>query len=603
VPIELVSQGDENALGFSLTFDSAVLSNPQAALGSGAGGGSLNVNASQAASGRLGLSLSLPTGQTFQAGARQIAVVTFTIAASAANATQIGFGDQPVFREVSSVAANVLPASYVGGAVTIAQGYEADVAPRPNGNGAVTTTDWVQIGRFAVGMEAAAPGSEFQRADCAPKETLGNGAVTTTDWVQAGRYAAGLDPLVPAGGPTAPSGFALNDLSSGAARHAANQAARIVRFAPASLERGQNGAVMLELEAQGGENALGFSLSFDPAQLRFLTAAPGRDASGATLNVNTSQAANGRIGVLLALPAGESLAAGVRQLVVLSFAAASSGASTSAPLTFGDQPVARELADVNARVVPASFNSGAVTLTRTVASVSAASFTGVELAPESIVAAFGSSLATEVRVATTIPLPTALAGTVVAVKDSAGTERLAPLFFVAPNQVNYLIPPGAAAGAATITVRSSDGTVSTGKATIVVVAPALFTANASGQGVAAAVALRVRANGAQVFEPIAQFDPAQNRIVPVPIELGPEGDQVFLILYGTGIKFRSSLSAVAASIGGVNSPALYAGAAEGFVGLDQLNLLLPRSLAGRGEVEIRLSADGKAANAATIRVK
>jgi hypothetical protein len=50
VPIELVAQGDENALGFSLTFDPAVLSNPQAALGSDASGATLNANTSHLAS-------------------------------------------------------------------------------------------------------------------------------------------------------------------------------------------------------------------------------------------------------------------------------------------------------------------------------------------------------------------------------------------------------------------------------------------------------------------------------------------------------------------------------------------------------------------------
>jgi uncharacterized protein (TIGR03437 family) len=189
------------------------------------------------------------------------------------------------------------------------------------------------------------------------------------------------------------------------------------------------------------------------------------------------------------------------------------------------------------------------------------------------------------------------------VKDSAGVERTAPLFFVAPNQINYLMPPGVASGSATITVTSADGALSTGEVNIASVAPALFTANSSGQGVAAAVALRVKPDGRQIFEPIAQFDPAQNRMVAIPIDLGPEGDQVFLILYGTGLRSRSSLSAVAARVGGMNSQVLYAGVAEGFVGLDQINLSLPRSLAGRGTVEVSLTVDGKQANPVTMAFK
>jgi uncharacterized protein (TIGR03437 family) len=605
VPVELVSQGDESAMGFSLTFDPAALSNPQVALGSDASGASLNPNTGQASQGRVGVVLSLPSGQTFSAGVRQVVVVNFTITANAmAGLTNIGFGDQPVPREISDPSANSLSANYTGNVVTITQGLEADVSPRPSGNGSVTVTDWVQIGRFVAGIETLAPGGEFQRADCAPKDTLGNGALTATDWVQAGRYAAGIDSPVLAGGPTAPNSLAGNDpILATQQSVVANQPARIVRIAPASLERGQNGSVVIEIEAQGGESALGFSLSFDTAQLQFISASVGRDATGATLNVNSSQAGAGRVGIVLALPTGQSLSAGARQIVVLNFASAANGNATATTLSFGDQPVAREIADANARAVAANFNNGSITLTRTVTAVSAASFLGAELAPESIVAAFGSRLATEVKVANTIPLPTDLAGTKVTVKDSAGVERQSPLFFVAPNQINYLTPSGAASGAATITVTSGDGAVSTGKANIAMVAPALFTANSNGQGVAAAVALRVKPNGAQTFEPIAQFDPAQNRMVPIPIDLGPEGDQVFLILYGTGLRFRSNLSAVTASVGGVNSQVFYAGVAEGFVGLDQINLSLPRSLAGRGDVEIKLTADGKAANTVTVRVK
>lgn len=233
-------------------------------------------------------------------------------------------------------------------------------------------------------------------------------------------------------------------------------------------------------------------------------------------------------------------------------------------------------------------------------SVSAASYDGLNLAPESIAAAFGTALSTSVQAAASIPLPTSLAGTTVKIKDSAGTERIAPLFFVAPTQVNYQIPQGTVNGLATITIMSGNGSVSIGTAQIASAAPGLFSANANGQGVAAAVVLRVRGNGTQSFEPVTRFDSAQNRFVSVPIDLGPSTDQVFLILYGTGARFRSSLSAVSPRIGGVESEVLFAGASPGFVGLDQFNIRIPRSLAGRGEVDVTMIVDGKVAN--TVRV-
>lgn len=243
----------------------------------------------------------------------------------------------------------------------------------------------------------------------------------------------------------------------------------------------------------------------------------------------------------------------------------------------------------------------------TLASVSAASFrANGELAPASIASAFGTNLAPTTVAANATPLPTALAGTHLIVRDSAGVERDAPLFFASTGQINYQVPPATALGNATV-IAIGDGRSSFGDITVAPVAPGLFSANGSGQGVAAAIALRVKPDGRQIFEPVSQFDPAQNKIVPLPIDLGPDlgnaSDQIFLILYGTGVRFRSSLSTVTASIGGIGTTVLFAGEAEGFVGLDQINLFLPRNLAGRGDVEIKLSVDGKAANTVTIRVK
>jgi uncharacterized protein (TIGR03437 family) len=240
---------------------------------------------------------------------------------------------------------------------------------------------------------------------------------------------------------------------------------------------------------------------------------------------------------------------------------------------------------------------------RAVASVSAASFSGTTLASESIVAAFGTGLAITTQAAATLPLPSSLAGTTINVRDSAGAERQSPLFFVSPAQANYQIPPGTAPGTATVTITNRYGEVSAGTVRIATVAPGLFAANANGQGVAAAVALRIKADGTQSFEPVARFDVATNRFVPALIDLGPETDQVFLILFGTGVRFNSGLSATTVNIGGVSSEVLFAGAAPGFVGLDQANVRLPRSLIGRGEVEIRLSADGQQANVVTVNVK
>ncbi|MFN0109019.1 MAG: hypothetical protein ACKVZH_09240 [Blastocatellia bacterium] len=235
--------------------------------------------------------------------------------------------------------------------------------------------------------------------------------------------------------------------------------------------------------------------------------------------------------------------------------------------------------------------------------VSSANYRGTSLAAESLVTVFGNAMATTTQAATSSPLPTELAGTRVSVKDSLGIERGAPLFFVSPTQVNFQIPPETATGLATVTVFSGFGSMASGSMQIANVTPGIFAANSTGKGLAAAVVLRIKADGSQVYESIAVFDSTRGEFVARPIDLTAANEQVFLLLFGTGIRKRSSLSAVSVQVGGVTAPINFAGAQTNFVGLDQINALLPRALIGRGEVDVVVSVDGLTANAVRVSVK
>ena len=202
VPIQLLAGGQENAMGFSLVFDPAQLTYQSAIVGAQAADATLNPNVAQASSGRVGIALAKPAGAVWAAGTQEIIKVTFTLNASLANGTlaAIAFGDTPVVREISDAQAAALPGTYQAGTVMAASGFEADM----NGNGAVTITDWVKVGRIVAGLDPLPVGVDFMKADCAPRSTFGNGVLSITDWVQAGRYAAGLDPGTPVAGPTGP---------------------------------------------------------------------------------------------------------------------------------------------------------------------------------------------------------------------------------------------------------------------------------------------------------------------------------------------------------------------------------------------------------------
>jgi uncharacterized protein (TIGR03437 family) len=60
---------------------------------------------------------------------------------------------------------------------------------------------------------------------------------------------------------------------------------------------------------------------------------------------------------------------------------------------------------------------------------------------------------------------------------------------------------------------------------------------------------------------------------------------------------------VTVKIGGMDAEVQYAGRQPEFAGLDQVNVLLPRELAGRGEVDVVLKVDGHAANLVRVNIK
>lgn len=245
------------------------------------------------------------------------------------------------------------------------------------------------------------------------------------------------------------------------------------------------------------------------------------------------------------------------------------------------------------------FDAGTNKAATAAASVSAASFAQGLVAPESLVSSFGDELAGFEAFAS-LPLPTTLGGASVLVKDSMGAERLARLLYASPQQINYEVPEGVAAGEATMRVLRGGVIVAAGMLQIADAAPSLFAANSNGMGPAAAFAIRVTPDGAQTSRAVARFEAGQGEYVLDPIDLGPEGDEVFLTLYGTGIRGGDE---VEVDIGGVLAEITYSGAHGSFIGLDQINVKAPRSLAGRGEVAVRVKVNGAAANVVRLSFK
>jgi uncharacterized protein (TIGR03437 family) len=183
------------------------------------------------------------------------------------------------------------------------------------------------------------------------------------------------------------------------------------------------------------------------------------------------------------------------------------------------------------------------------------------------------------------PLPTELGGVRVEV-DGVPT----PLFFVSPGQINYMIPSGITVGTKSVVVKNAAGEVARGNIEVAPISPAFFTASQNGSGVPAGYVTRVAAGTfQQTNEQIAE----NNGGTVTPITIQRRGDEIYLILFGTGIRYApnsntandialaggGTLINVAESleitIGGKIARVDYAGVQGGYYGLDQVNVLIP----------------------------
>ena len=225
----------------------------------------------------------------------------------------------------------------------------------------------------------------------------------------------------------------------------------------------------------------------------------------------------------------------------------------------------------------------------------------VAVAPGSLATLYGSNLASGNTQAGALPLPTTLGGMTLSVIDVTGAQLPAALGFVSPNQVNFVVPDSAAPGDTTFS--ANNGSTSQSATTVIQnVAPTLFSMSGTGTGVAAATAIEVPAAQPQQQTPVAVFACAASGCTPVPINVAVNGT-IYLTLYATGIRNRSSLANVQVTVNGMSAPVKYAGAQPTFPGLDQVNVLLPAMLSGTGDANIVLTVDGQVSNTVLVNIQ
>jgi uncharacterized protein (TIGR03437 family) len=217
------------------------------------------------------------------------------------------------------------------------------------------------------------------------------------------------------------------------------------------------------------------------------------------------------------------------------------------------------------------------------------------LAPGSIISAFApSGLAGSTAQATMLPLPTSLGGAQLSIGG-----RNVPLLYASPTQVNAQIPldvPPNSSQSVSFTVAQTSGPTVTAPQTLTIaVARAGIFANPQGQGAI------TDANGAI----LTSGNPASTgqEVVIYATGLGPVNQPIALGAPAPASPPATITTRIQVTVGGQNATVAFAGLTSGFVGLYQVNVIIPAGVTPGSAVPVVITQDSVASNTATIAVR
>jgi uncharacterized protein (TIGR03437 family) len=233
-------------------------------------------------------------------------------------------------------------------------------------------------------------------------------------------------------------------------------------------------------------------------------------------------------------------------------------------------------------------------------------------APGAIVSIFGDNFIAQLAVPSGDPLPVSLQGVSVTFSGIP-----APIFFVAPGQINVQVPFGVSGPAATVVVTTPAGTSNSETINIAPASPAVFTTsqNGSGQGVV------VFGNTATIVGPIktgTDWRPAKTGdtitiyanglgAVNPPINDGWNScDKSICAPDLSNLTLRYTNVRPVVKIGGVTVPdnlILFSGFAPQFAGLYQINLTIPDGITPSNQVPVSVQMGSITSSAVSIAMQ
>jgi uncharacterized protein (TIGR03437 family) len=238
---------------------------------------------------------------------------------------------------------------------------------------------------------------------------------------------------------------------------------------------------------------------------------------------------------------------------------------------------------------------------------SAASNSEAAISPGSLISLWGAGFAESTVSAEGSPWPSTLGGVHVQLTAAGGYTRQIPLLLSSPGQVNAWIPGDVPTGSVSIILTNAAGASFRTAAYVDSLGPALFAVQKDGTSYAAAVLIRVHADGTDSAESLVGSDPATGDLVPVSASPGAASDRVYLSLYGTGFTGATAQTVGSVSPGHPNDAfsVLYAGPQGQIDGLDQINIELPGDLLSEPSLDILLVAqkpEGYPVRTNTVRI-
>lgn len=280
--------------------------------------------------------------------------------------------------------------------------------------------------------------------------------------------------------------------------------------------------------------------------------------------------------VQASIPAGDLVGAGAAQITVFN-PGPGGGSSSVVAFTITRAPI---------------ISTGGV--------VNAATFANQPVAVGAIGVVFGSNLAPSEAQAASTPLPTALGGAIVRLDGIA-----APLFFVSPFQINFLVPwELAGRSQASMTVETGGVTSAAQPANLTTYAPAVFTTNqrGTGQGAILIAGTGVLAAPAGMFP--GSRPVSRGAFVEIyGIGFGPVTNQPATGAPAAGDPLSATTAAPTVTMGGVPASVAFAGLTPSLVGLYQINAQVPDNAPTGPAVSVIVTAAGINSNTVTMAVQ